>query len=315
MVLRRFLSIIPIVLAASFIVFCLEVFLPGDPAVSLAGPDASLDRIEQIRQSLQLDRPLIARYFDWLGDAVRGDLGTSLFTRRSVSDEILARWTVTGQLVTAALLLAIVVGVPLGMAAALRRGGIIDRLALVGAAVGAALPAFLLGIVLIVVFAVWLGWLPVAGFVPFGRSPFDWARSLVLPAVALSGLVIAELTRQVRSALIEVMEQDFVRMARAKGLPERIVVLKHGMRLAAQTAVTVLGVQAARLFGGALIVEQVFSLPGLGRYTIDAISNRDLPVLQGVVPLMVVIAVVLSVVADLGQQALNPVVAIREDRS
>ncbi|MEX2627734.1 MAG: ABC transporter permease [Ilumatobacteraceae bacterium] len=315
MVLRRFLSIIPIVLAASFIVFCLEVFLPGDPAVSLAGPDASLDRIEQIRQSLQLDRPLIARYFDWLGDAVRGDLGTSLFTRRSVSDEILARWTVTGQLVTAALLLAIVVGVPLGMAAALRRGGIVDRLALVGAAVGAALPAFLLGIVLIVVFAVWLGWLPVAGFVPFGRSPSDWARSLVLPAVALSGLVIAELTRQVRSALIEVMEQDFVRMARAKGLPERIVVVKHGMRLAAQTAVTVLGVQAARLFGGALIVEQVFSLPGLGRYTIDAISNRDLPVLQGVVPVMVVIAVVLSVVADLGQQALNPVVAVREDRS
>jgi peptide/nickel transport system permease protein len=304
--LRRILSIIPIVLVASFLVFCLEVFLPGDTAANLAGPDASAARIEEIRHSLNLDRPIPVRYVEWLGDAAQGDLGRSLFTRRSVSTEILDRWTVTVQLVTGAMILAVVIGVPLGILAAVRRGGWLDRLLLAGAAVGAALPGFLLGIVLMVVFSIQLDWLPVAGYVPFSRSPGDWARTMVLPTVALSALVAAELTRQVRSALIETLEQDYARTARAKGMPEHVVVLRHGMRLAAQPAIAVLGVQAARLFGGAVIVEQVFALPGLGRYTIDAITNRDFPVLQGVVPLTVAIAVVLSLLSELAQRALNP---------
>lgn len=306
MITRRILSIIPIVLVASFLVFCLEVFLPGDTAVNLAGPDASPARIEEIRQELNLDEPIPTRFVNWLGDAAQGDLGRSLFTRRDVADEILNRWVVTVQLVVGAMAVAVVVGVPLGIVAAIRRDGWIDRLLLAGAALGASIPAFLLGILLMVVFSIWLGWLPVAGYVPFSRSPGDWARTMILPTVALSALVAAELTRQIRSALIETLEQDYTRTARAKGLRERTVVLKHGLRLAAQPAVAVIGVQAARLFGGAVIVEQVFALPGLGRYTIDAITNRDLPVLQGVVPLTVAIAVLLSLVAELVQMALNP---------
>jgi peptide/nickel transport system permease protein len=306
MKLRRILSIIPIVLVASFLVFCLEVFLPGDTAANLAGPEASAARIEEVRQSLNLDRPIPVRYVEWLGDAAQGDLGRSLFTRRSVSTEILDRWTVTVQLVVGAMVLAVIIGVPLGIIAAVRRGGWLDRMLLAGAAVGAALPGFLLGIVLMVVFSIQLDWLPVAGYVPFSRSPGDWLRTMILPTVALSALVAAELTRQVRSALIETLEQDYARTARAKGMPEHVVVLRHGMRLAAQPAIAVLGVQAARLFGGAVIVEQVFALPGLGRYTIDAITNRDFPVLQGVVPLTVAIAVVLGLLAEVAQRALNP---------
>jgi peptide/nickel transport system permease protein len=305
-IVRRLLSIIPLLIVVSFAVFCLELFLPGDPAANLAGESASQEQIEEIRQELELDKPLPERYWNWVTNAVQGDFGRSLYSNRSVSGEIAERWTVTATLVGGAILVAVVVGVPFGIVAGTKRGRWPDRLATVLSSLGVALPNFLLGILLILVFSIWLKLLPVAGYVSPGDDVLDWARHLILPILAVSGLVMAELTRQLRSSMAETEEEDYTRTARAKGLPESTVVGKHSLRLAIVPAIAVLGVQAARLFGGAVIVEQIFSLPGLGQLTIDAILNRDLPVLQGIIPLAVVIAVVMTLLADLARIWLNP---------
>lgn len=306
MIARRLLSIIPLLVVVSFAVFCLELFLPGDPAVNLAGDNASAEQIEEIRSTLELDEPLPERYVSWVSDAVRGDFGESLYSRRSVGGEIASRWTVTATLVGGGVLVAAIVGIPAGIIAGTRRGRWPDRVATVLSSLGVALPNFMLGIFLIVVFSIWLKVLPIAGYVAPGDDVVEWLRHMILPIVAVSGLMMAELTRQLRSSLAETLEEDYTRTARAKGLPESTVVVKHALRLAASPAIAVLGVQAARLFGGAVIVEQIFSLPGLGQLTVDAILSRDLPVLQGVIPLAVAIAVVMTLLADLARSALNP---------
>jgi peptide/nickel transport system permease protein len=302
---RRVLSVVPLVVAASFLVFCLEVFLPGDPAVTLAGEGASPERIAQLRDDLDLDDPLLVRYGRWLGDAVQGDLGHSLFTRRPVGDEIVDRLGVTLSLVAGALVVAVVVGVPLGILAA-RRQGWVDRSTTLGATLGVAVPHFVIGIVLIVVFALWLDWFPTSRYAPLGDGVGEWLRHLALPVLALSAVVTAEVMRQLRSSLQQTLAEPYIVAARARGLPERSIVYRHALRVAASPVITVLSVQAARLFGAAVIVEQVFDLSGLGRLTVDAVLNRDLPVLQGVVPVAVVVAVLSALAADLAQMALNP---------
>ena len=306
MILRRLVAVVPLLLAVSFAVYSLEVFLPGDPALTIAGADASDARVDEVRTALGLDRPLPVRYVEWLGDAVQGDLGNSLFTRRSVTQEITSRWLVTATLVVGAMGVALLVGVPAGILAGRHKGGWIDRIATLGASLGVAIPHFLPGILLMVVLASNLRWLPVAGYRPFGNGLWAWGKHFVLPILALSGVMTAELTRQVRSALAETLESDYIRTARSKGLSERTVLVKHGLRVAASPAISVISVQAARLFGGAVIIELVFGLPGLGRLTVDAILNRDLPVLQGVVPLAVIIAIVMTLLADVLQLVLHP---------
>jgi peptide/nickel transport system permease protein len=306
MIWRRLLAIVPVMLVVSFLVFALAIFLPGDAAVTLAGENASEQRIAEVRRDLELDKPLVERYASWLGDAAQGDFGRSLFTKRPVTSEIAARWTVTLQLVIGALVVALLVGVPAGILAAHQKGGWLDRATTVLSSVGIAVPSFVIGLWLIVVFAIWLKWLPYAGYVPFSEDPVEWLQRMALPMLALSGVMIAELTRQLRSSLIEVMQTDYVRTARAKGLNERTVVIKHALRVAASPAIAVISVNVARLFGGAVVVERVFSLPGLGRLTIDAIIQRDLPILQGVIPLAVLIAVLMTLFADIVHATLNP---------
>jgi peptide/nickel transport system permease protein len=303
---RRALAIVPIILIVSFLVFLLSAFLPGDEAVTLAGENAGPERVEEIRQALNLDEPLVTRWVHWVGDAAQGDLGRSLFTKREVTSEIGARWVVTLQLVLGSLFVALIIGVPAGIIAARNKGRFLDRAATLLASFGVAVPSFVVGLWLIIVFAAWLDVVPFAGYVPFGESPLEWGKRMILPVLALSGVMIAELTRQIRSQLVDVLDSDYIRTARAKGLRERTVVNKHGMRVAASPALSVLSVHVARSFGGAVVVEHVFSLPGLGKLTVNAITQRDLPILQGVIPLAVLIAVVLTLLADIANVVLNP---------
>ncbi|HEX7097407.1 MAG TPA: ABC transporter permease [Acidimicrobiales bacterium] len=306
MILRRIAAIVPMMLVVSFLVFGLTLFLPGDAAVTLAGENASPQRVEEIRQALDLDDPLLERYGSWLADAAHGDLGRSLFSKRPVVSEIAARWTVTLQLVIGAMLVALVIGVPAGIIAGRFHGRWIDRVATIGASVGVAVPSFVIGLWLIVLLAVWLELLPFAGYVEFGEDPGEWLKRMIIPVLALSASMIAELTRQIRSALVETLGEDYIRTARAKGLRERTVITKHALRMAVSPALAVLAVHMARLFGGAVVVEEVFALPGLGRLTVESIIQRDLPILQGVIPLAVLITIVCTLFADLAQIALNP---------
>lgn len=311
MIWRRVLSIIPLLLVVSFLVFALSAFLPGDAAVTLAGENASPERIEEIRTNLGLDKPLPVRYGEWLGSAVQGDLGRSLFTKRAVRTEITDRWLVTFQLVSGGVALSLLIGVPAGIIAGRSRGRWPDRIATLGATIGVAIPSFVIGLWLIVVLAIWLDLLPFAGYVPMSSGLWEWGQRMLIPTIAISGVMTAELTRQIRGGLVETLESDFIRTARAKGLSEGLVVNKHALRMAASPAISVLSVQVARLFGGAVVVEKVFSLPGLGSLIVDSIIQRDLPILQGVIPLAVLIAVFMTLIGDLLQSALNPRVRLQ----
>lgn len=302
---RRVLALVPMLLGASFLVFCLETFIPGDPAVTLAGESATPDRVALIREELNLDEPLIPRYVHWVADAARGDLGDSLFSRRAVRSEIADRSKVTFTLVGGAILLAIILGGPVGILAA--RGGMWrDRVVTSIATLGVAIPNFVIGIALIYVFGVKLGWLPTSRYVKPGDGLTEWLRHLVLPVLTLSAVVTAEVVRQLRTALRRVLDGPLIRTAQAKGLAPRTVLFKHALPVAISPTLTVLSVQAARLFGAAAIVEQVFNIDGLGRLTVDAVLNRDLPILHGIVPLGVAIALASSFVADSAQRLFDP---------
>ncbi len=306
MIWKRLVMVFPLLAVVSVGVFSLEELLPGDAAVSLAGEGASIERINEIRHSLHLDDSFGSRYIHWVSNALHGDFGTSLFTRRSVAEEITSRWTVTLTLVLGAVLLSLLISVPTAIFAGRREGGWFDRAVSFGSALGVAIPDFVLGIVLVIIFGIWLGWLPITGYVPISQSFGGWLEHLILPVIALSAALSAVLTRQLRSNLASTLREDYMRTAYAKGLRERSVLLKHGLRAAAPPAVSILGVQIARLLGGVVVVESVFALPGLGQLTVNSIINRDLPVVQGVIPLMVLIAVLVNLAADLVNIGLSP---------
>jgi peptide/nickel transport system permease protein len=303
---RRLLTIVPLLLAVTFIVFCIQAFIPGDPAVDLAGERPTPERVAEIRANLELDRPLVVRYAHWVGDAVHGDLGKSLYSGRPVTDEIKSRWPVTLSLVIGALIVTLLIGVPLGILAGRNQGGPIDRIATFLATLGASVPNYVMYIFLVVFLSLWLKLFPIAGYVKPGDDFLQWLNHLVVPVLALSFVPIAEMTRQLRSALIETMSQDYIRTARAKGLPERTVVLKHALRVAVSPTLAVLSVSVSRLLGGAVLVEYFAGIPGLGNFLFIAILNRDLPIIYGVLPLMVVIAVGMNIISDVAQAALNP---------
>jgi peptide/nickel transport system permease protein len=307
MFIRRLLSIVPLLLLVSLLVFSLTALLPGDPAKTLAGANAPAQKVEELRTQLGLDAPLLVRYGRWLAKAVQGDLGTSLFTKRPVTTEIASRLPVTAAVVAGALLFSIPIGLLLGIVAARRPGGVADHVATGIATLGVAIPHFVLGILLIAVMSIWLGLLPIAGYVPVARLGWiGWSRYLVLPSLSLAGLLIADITRQLRSGLIEAKSEDFVRTARAKGLRESVVLGRHVLRVASGPAISVTAVHAARLFGGSIVVEKLFGLPGLGGLTVEAVLSRDLPLIYGIVPLAVAVAVVFTLLADQLLQVLNP---------
>ena len=306
MIVRRLLALVPIMLAVTFLIFLLTAFLPGDEAVTLAGENASAERIVEVREALNLDRPIIPRYLDWVKGAAQGDLGRSLFTNQKVVTEIAARWIITLQLVIGSLIFSLLIGIPIGMTAARFRGRWPDRVFTLMSSVGISVPSFVFGIYLMLLFAVWLGILPFAGYIPFSEDPLQWAKQLILLIAAMSSGMIAELSRQTRSALIDSLDSDYIRTARAKGLSETKIIGKHAMRVAVSPVLSIVSVHVARAFGGAIVIERIFALPGLGAMTVDAITQRDLPLLQGVIPLAVVVAMTVTLLSDIINFKINP---------
>ena len=307
MIARRLLTLIPVLLIVSFIVFSLTALIPGDAAQTLAGgPDAPPGAIEKIRHELELDRPFFVQYGHWLGNVVQGDLGTSLYSQKPITEEIAERLPVTFSLALITLLFAIPLALLFGVLGGLRPGGIFDRGLLVGTSLAIAMPSFLVGLLLISVFAVQLHWLPPFGYVQFGESPVEWFRHLILPATALALTTLAVLSRQLRAGLADTMDSAFVRTGWAKGGNTRQVVAGHALKTSAIPAVTVLGLQIGGILGGAVIIEQIFSLPGLGTYLLGAVDKRDIPVILATALLLVVINMIASLGVDITYGYLNP---------
>jgi peptide/nickel transport system permease protein len=305
-ILQRLLALIPLLLIVSLMVFSLVLLIPGDPAYLLAGEDATPEEVEAIREDMGLNKPVLVRYGLWLGALVQGDLGTSLFSDQPVLDVILERLPVTLSLALAASLIALAIAVPAGIIAGTRPGRWSDRVVTVGSSVGLAVPNFWLGLMLVLVLAIQNPWFPATGYIPISESLIGWWQHIVLPAFTLGLAAAAILTRQLRGAMVDVMQQDYVRTARAKGLRYRKVVAKHALKNAAIPMVTILGLQTNSLLGGTVIVEQVFGMPGIGQLAVASVFTRDLPMIQGVVIMSVFVAVLVNLLVDISYGYFNP---------
>ncbi|WP_433286055.1 ABC transporter permease [Pseudonocardia sp. CA-142604] len=307
LIARRVASIIPVMLIVSFLTFSLTYLVPGDAASVAAGESATPEQIELVRQQLGLDRPFFVQYASWLVQVVQGDLGTSLLSSRPVLASLTDALPVTLSLTVLALLLAVVAGLTLGIIAGLRPGTAVDRLSTAVATLGISMPSFWLGLILVSVFAVQLGLAPVAGYVPIAEGGIvGWFQHLLLPAVALGTVTAAEVTRQTRAGVVDVSEQDYIRTAVAKGLPRHLVVVKHTLKNAAIPVVTVLGLQASALIGGAIVIERIFAIPGLGTLAIDSVINQDFPVVQGFVLMITLFVLLVSFLVDTSYLYFNP---------
>jgi peptide/nickel transport system permease protein len=312
LVARRLVALVPILLLVSFGVFLLASLVPGDAAITLAGgQNATPESIAHVRSQLHLSEPIVDQYGRWLSHAVRLDFGKSLEDGSSVSSSLRSRIPVTLGLVIAATVVSLVIGVPLGIVSALRPGGGADRASRLTASLGIAVPNFWLAVVLVALFAVHWRLLPPSGYRGLTASPTDWARHMALPAIALGAASSAALARQLRAELVDVLDASYIRTAWAKGAQARLVVGKHALKNAAIPAVTVLGLQIGYLLGGAVIVEQIFALPGLGTYFIRAVLSSDLPVIQGVTVVFVLGQLAMSLLVDLSYGVLNPKVRVR----
>ena len=310
-IVRRLLALIPLLLIVSFLVFAMSFVIPGDPARTLAGGfHATPDRVALIRHQLGLDKPVIVQYWRWLTHALTGNLGRSLFKSTLVASEIKRRFPVTLSMAIGALVLIVVLGVPAGIAAGTRPGGMIDRAVTLGTSTAIAVPDFWLATMLVVVFAVKLKVLPAIGYVSITHSPFQWARHLLLVWFAMGFGGAAPVARQLRGGLIDVLDQDYIRTAGAKGLPEWRVVFKHALKNAATAPVTIIGIQFAYLLGGTVILEYIFSIPGLGQYFFIGLNTRDLPVIQGVTLVVALTFVLLNLLVDVLYAYLNPKVRL-----
>src|SRR3954453_3676761 len=305
-VVRRILATIPVMVVAALFVFSLLYIAPGDPAAIIAGDQATPEQIERIRQSLGLDRPFVVRFAEWFWQIVHGDLGTSIFTGLPVSNLIQQRIEPTLSLMALTLILAIAVAVPIGVLAAWKAGTWIDRAIMAFAVFGFSVPVFVVGYLLAYVFALELGWLPVQGYTPFARGIWPWLENLILPSIALGCVYIALIARITRATMLEVLQQDYVRTAKAKGLGQGSILFIHALKNASVPIVTVIGIGIALLIGGAVVTESVFAIPGLGRLTLDAILRRDYPVIQGVVLLFSFVYVLVNLAVDLLYTVIDP---------
>jgi peptide/nickel transport system permease protein len=307
---RRLLAMVPLALIVSFAVFMLMALVPGDPALAIAGQEATPEAIEQVRAQYHLDQPLIVQYIYWLRDAVTLDFGTSRASSQPVVDEIVARWPVTLGLVAASAVVALVIGVPLGVLAGIRPGHLVDNLSRLLAGIGLAVPNFVGAIVLVMILGVQLRWLPILGYVEFTESPGEWALHMVLPAVTLGLSLAAIMIRQLRAAMIDTLDSNYVRAAWARGGSPGRVVGQHALKNAAMPALTVFGFSIAAMIGGTVIIEQIFSLPGLGPFILSAIVGRDVPVVQAVTLMFVLTQLVVALLVDLAYGWLNPKVRV-----
>ena len=305
-VLRRLLVALPSLLIASFIVFTLPRLIPGDVVQLMLEEKAYGKDLEDLRAKLGLNRPIHVQYLDWLGAVARGHLGESLWTRQPVLAELARRLPVTAALGGMALAVAILIGIPVGVVAAVRPDGVLDFFARSAAILGLSVPAFVTAILVTLLPAIWWGWTPRVRFVEFSSDPGAYVLQFVLPGVILGVASAAGIMRLTRGMLLEVLRQDYVRTAWAKGLGERVVVLKHALKNAVIPVMTVLGLQVAAIAGGAVIVEWIFGIPGMGQFLVDAIVQRDYPVIQGINLVIVTIIVVTNLTVDLVYAVLDP---------
>ncbi|HEY1296742.1 MAG TPA: nickel ABC transporter permease [Chloroflexota bacterium] len=305
-VVRRVLAIIPVLFGISILVFLLVHLIPGDVAQILLGTQATDQQLETLRRTFGLDRPLPVQYLDWLSHILRGDFGVSFRTNRPVLPDLVSRFGVTVQLTLVSMLIALVVAIPLGAISAARRGRAADGASRVVALFGLSIPNFWLGTLLILFVSLGLHWLPPVGFVSLLDNPWLGIQTLILPAIALGTAVAAFIMRMVRSSLLEVLRQDYIRTAQAKGLHEQTVLYRHAMKNAFIPVLTVIGVQIGYLLGGAVIIESIFSLPGMGRFLLDSISNRDYSIVQGGVLFIALVFCLVNLSVDLVYGWLDP---------
>jgi peptide/nickel transport system permease protein len=304
--IRRILMAIPVMGVVALVVFGLLYITPGDPAMVIAGDQATPDQVARIRVSLGLDQPPYIRFATWIWQVLRGDLGTSIFSNQTVAHMIDQRLEPTISLLMLAIVISVFSGVPLGVAAAWKRGKAVDRALSIFTTAGFSIPVFVAGYALAFVFASNLHWLPVQGFTPIGDGFWLFLRSLILPAVTLSLVYSAVIARVTRATMLEVLSQDYIRTAQAKGVGPMLILFRHALKNAAVPVVTIIGIGIATLFGATVVTENVFAIPGLGRLTVDAILHRDYPIIQGVVLLASATYVLINLIVDLLYTLVDP---------
>ncbi|MCQ1851231.1 ABC transporter permease [Neorhizobium galegae] len=325
-IIRRLIALIPVMCIVLVIVFSLVRLIPGDPAVTLLGPGATKEQIDALRAQLDLDQPVVLQFANYVFGLLKGDLGFSLKSGLPVTGEILTRLPATIELSVLAVIVAIILGIPIGVLSAVRPNSIFDHVTRVVSLVGVSMPAFLLALILQLIFATYLGWLPVSGRMSSfltaetvtgfaildgiitGNFAAAWSavQHLILPTAVLASFLAATLGRFVRNTMLDVMGEDFIRTARAKGLRRSNVVLNHGLRNSLLPAVTVIGLKFAEMLGGAILTETIFAWPGIGRYMFEAIKNRDYPVIQGTTLVFALMFVLTSIIVDLLYGVLDP---------
>ena len=310
-VVRRLIAVVPVMLVVATVSFVLIRLAPGDPASVIAGPYASAEDIAQMQRALGLDQPLPVQLVKWWGRLARGDLGDSIFLRRPVIEAILERLEPTLLLTGWSMLVAVLVGIPVGVLSARHHNTVLDQSFMALALLGLSVPNFLLGLLMILCFGVWLGWLPVAGYAPLETGLWPNLRSLIMPALALGLVQSALIARITRSSMLDVLREQYILSGRSKGLSERTVIYKHALKNAIIPTLTVIGITFALLVGGAVVIETVFNIPGLGRLIISAVLRRDYPVVQGVVLLIAVTYTAINLLVDLAYLAIDPRIRFR----
>jgi peptide/nickel transport system permease protein len=302
----RLLQAIPVIGIFAVLVFALLHLLPGDPAVAIAGSEATTEAVEKIRQQLGLDRPLLEQLVTWLGHLVQGDFGKSLILNQSVLSAVAERLPVTLSLAFLSLTITLPAGITLGVLAAYWRNSWLDSVVMVSALIGVSMPSFWLGILSVIFFSVTLGWLPATGYSPISEGLWPWLSALIQPAVVLALFQIGFLARITRSAMLDVLDQDFIRTARAKGVDEWTTISKHAFRNTLIPVVTVGGIILSLLIGGSVVVEQVFALPGIGRLIVQGILARDYPLVQGTMLIFGFAFVAINILVDIIYMAVDP---------
>jgi peptide/nickel transport system permease protein len=304
-ILRRLIHLVPVLFVVSIVVFSITLLLPGDPTLAILGEQASQAERLALREKMGLDRPIVLQYATWLGSAMTGDLGRSLRTQEPVAEMLAARIPVTLQLTLGAIVFAVIIGVPLGIIAALKRNSWIDVMCSATAMSGVAMPYFWTAILLIILFSLVLRWLPPSGYTPFFSDPVGNLKLMILPTLTVGMAMSALVMRQTRTAMLQILSQDFIRTARAKGVSELRIVLRHALRNALIPVITVIGLQTGALVGGAVVTETVFGMPGLGRMVVEGIFERDFAAVQGAILVIVAGVLAVNLLTDLFYAALD----------
>jgi len=303
---RRLIAIVPVLSIVAVLIFMMLRLTPGDPAAVIAGDNATSDQIADIREKLGLNQPIWQQFGIWIGNILQGNFGESFFFKKTVAELIAQRLEPTLALGTCTILFAICVAVPIGVMAAYKQGTVFDRFVMGFAVIGFSVPGFVIGYCLIYVFAIELGWLPVQGYVRIGVDFWKFLERMILPSLTLSVGFIALISRITRASVLEVLNEDYIRTARAKGLSNRVVLMKHALRNAAVPIMTVIGIGIAIVLGGAVVTESVFGLPGLGRLTVEAVLSRDFPTIQTVILMFSVVYVLVNLLIDISYTFFDP---------